>query len=65
MDDLKTYTVLVNVTVRGESEEDALDYLYHAIDVSDMIDQDGIVGIEVIEDSIVDDTENDDSDEEE
>jgi len=31
--------------VYGETEADALDYVQHALDMSDLLDQDGIVGV--------------------
>jgi hypothetical protein len=35
----------VNVIVYGETEADALDYIQIALDNSDLLDQDGIVGV--------------------
>jgi hypothetical protein len=49
-DNLDKYTVYVKLTVVGESIEDALDYALQAVDASDLLDQDGVVGIEVDED---------------
>lgn len=52
MDDIKLnkYTVYVKLTVWGESPEDAAEYTNSAIDASDLLTQDGIVGIEPIDD---------------
>jgi hypothetical protein len=65
-DRLNKYTVFLKLTVWGESPEDALDYANSAIDTSDMLSQDGIVGIELIDDidsiELVDEDENDDDD---
>jgi hypothetical protein len=49
MNKLKSYEVFLKVFVKGESEEDALDSVYTAVDMCDLLDQDGIVGVEVIE----------------
>lgn len=48
---LERYTVYAKLTVWGESPEDALDYAYTAVDNSDLLTQDGIVGIELIDDA--------------
>lgn len=65
--DMNVYTLYVKVTTLGESIDDALDYVYSALDKSDLLDQDGIVGLEIDEDSIepVEDEDDygDDSDE--
>jgi hypothetical protein len=45
MNKLNKYIVPVNVIVYGETEADALDYIQIALDNSDLLDQDGIVGI--------------------
>lgn len=50
MDSLKTYGVYVKVFVLGENEEDALDSVFNAVDGCDLLDQDAIVGVEVVED---------------
>ncbi len=52
MDDTKLdkYTVYVKLTVWGESPEDAVDYVENAIDASDLLTQDGIIGIEIVDD---------------
>lgn len=68
MDDTKLnkYTVYVKLTVWGESPEDAADYVNTALDRSDLLTQDGIIGIESVDDTDnielveeYDDTEND------
>lgn len=51
-DKLEKYTVFVKLTVLGESPEDALEYANNAIDTSDLLDQDGVVGIALDEDTI-------------
>lgn len=51
MEDINKYTVYVKLTVWGESPEDALDYANSAIDASDLLTQDGIIGLEIIDDS--------------
>lgn len=50
MDKLNSYEVFLKVFVKGESEEDALDSVYTAVDMCDILDQDGIIGVEVLED---------------
>jgi len=45
MKKLNTYIMPVNVIVYGETEADALDYIQIALDNSDLLDQDGIVGV--------------------
>jgi hypothetical protein len=42
---LNKYIVPVNLIVYGETEADALDYAVTALDRSDLLDQDGIVGV--------------------
>lgn len=51
MEDINKYTVYVKLTVWGESPEDALDYANSAIDTSDLLTQDGIIGLEIIDDA--------------
>lgn len=51
-DRLEKYTVFVKLTVLGDSPEDALEYANNAIDNSDLLDQDGVVGIALDEDTI-------------
>lgn len=48
---LEKYTVYAKLTVFGESPEDALDYAYNAVDNSDLLSQDGVVGIELVDDA--------------
>lgn len=45
MEKLNKYIVPINLIVYGENETDALDYVQHALDISDLLDQDGIVGV--------------------
>lgn len=47
MDKLSKYIVPVNLIVFGESEEDALAYVEEAVEHSDILDQDGIIGVDV------------------
>lgn len=53
MEELKTYRVLLDVTLLAESEADALDSIYTAIDTSDFLEQDAIRGVEVVEDDVM------------
>ncbi len=46
MEKLNKYIVPVHFIVFGESEEDALQYAEEAVEHSDLLDQDGIVGID-------------------
>ena len=50
MEPLKTYEVYVKMIVYGESEVDALDTANAAVDSSDLLDQDGVLGLEVTDD---------------
>ncbi len=45
MEKLNKYIIPVNIIVYGETEADALDYVQVALDNSDLLDQDGIVGV--------------------
>ena len=45
MDKLNKYIVPINLIVYGETEADALEYVQAALDRSDLLDQDGIVGV--------------------
>ncbi len=45
MEKLNKYIVPVNMIVYGETEADALDYVQNALDMSDLLDQDDIVGV--------------------
>jgi hypothetical protein len=45
MNKLNKYIVPVTLIVYGETEADALDYAQNALDQSDLLDQDGIVGV--------------------
>lgn len=62
MNKLNKYSTYVKVFVFGESEEDALDSLNAAVDSCDLLDQDGVIGIEVLDD-VEDLTGYDDDDE--
>lgn len=42
---LNKYIVPITVITFGETEADALDYVQTALDRSDLLDQDGIVGV--------------------
>lgn len=50
MEKLKSFSVFLKLTVKGESEMDAIESVYTAVDNCDLLDQDGIVGIEVVDD---------------
>jgi hypothetical protein len=54
MDDVKLneYVVYVKLTIVGETPEDALDYATSAIAFTDLLEQDGVVGIELLDDTI-------------
>jgi hypothetical protein len=45
MKKLNKYVVPVELTVYGESEADAIGYVQDALDHSDILDQDGILGV--------------------
>lgn len=62
---LEKYSLYLKLTVVGESPEDALDYATTAIDNSDLLDQDGVVGIEIVDDvDSIEPIENEDEDDE-
>lgn len=67
MEKLKSFNVFLKLIVKGESEMDALESVYSAVDACDLLDQDGVVAIEVIEEVETDDEEDEDffNDEEE
>lgn len=48
--DLDAYVVFVKLTVMGENPNDALEYVTSAVDNSDLLEQDGVIGIEVVDD---------------
>lgn len=48
--DLDAYVVYVKLTVLGEAPNDALEYATSAVDNSDLLEQDGVIGIEVVDD---------------
>lgn len=52
MNSLNKHTVLLRITVFGDDEEDAIATVYDAIDSSNLIDNDGLVSVEVLEDSV-------------
>ena len=45
MNGLNKYMVPVTLIVYGETEADAMDYTQTALDNSDLLDQDGIIGV--------------------
>lgn len=65
MNELNQYMVYVKLTVWGESPEDALDYASSAVDSSDLLTQDGVIGIEIVDDTdsieLVEETYDDDA----
>lgn len=46
MSHLNKYIVPVQLIVFGESEEDAIAYVEEAVERSDILDQDGVIGID-------------------
>jgi hypothetical protein len=59
MKPLKTYGVFVKVFVLGENEQEAVETLNEALDSSDLINQDGVLGFNPAENEDVDETEED------
>jgi hypothetical protein len=59
MKPLKTYGVFVKVFVLGETEYDAIETLNEALDSSDLLDQDGVLGFNPSETDDVDENEED------
>jgi PDZ domain-containing secreted protein len=59
---LNRYTAYIKLTVFGESIEDAIYYATQAIDTSDLLDQDGVIAIELIDDADSIELLDDDSD---
>jgi hypothetical protein len=59
MKPLKTYGVFVKVFVLGENEHDAIETLNEALDSSDLLDQDGVLGFNPSETDDVDENEED------
>lgn len=47
---IDAYVVYVKLTVAGDSPDDALEYATNAIDSSDLLEQDGVIGIEIVDD---------------
>jgi hypothetical protein len=68
MDDLRLnkYVAYVKLTVFGETAEDAVYYATNALDTSDLLEQDGVVGIELTDDAdtieLVEDDDDDSGD---
>jgi hypothetical protein len=68
MDDLRLnkYVAYVKLTVFGETAEDAVYYATSALDTSDLLEQDGVVGIELTDDAdtieLVEDDDDDSGD---
>ena len=57
---LNKYIVPVELTVYGESEGDAIGYVQEALDHSDILEQDGILGVNPdIEEEVVELVEED------
>lgn len=61
MEKLNTYVIYVKMFVLGESEEDAYDTADTAVTTSNLLDQDGVVGIAEVD---IDDVELLDEDDE-
>ena len=51
---LRKYRVPITLIVYGEREEDAWEYVEEAIDKSNLLDQDGILGIDDTETDLED-----------
>mgnify|MGYP003321406986 CR=1 FL=1 len=52
MDKLQKFIVPINVIVYGEDETDAITYVEEALDNSSFIQEDGIIGVEVMADDV-------------
>ena len=67
MNKLNKYIVPINLIVYGENEEDAIGYAMDAVDHSAIIQEDGIIGADILDDDVelIGEEENDDSDTEE
>jgi hypothetical protein len=52
MDKLQKFIVPINVIVYGEDETDAITYVEEALDNSSFIQEDGIIGAEVMADDV-------------
>ena len=63
---LNKYVAYVKLTVFGENAEDAIYYATSALDTSDLLEQDGVVGIELTDDAdtieLVEDDDDDSGD---
>jgi hypothetical protein len=60
MDKLNKYTVPVQLIVYGENELEAIGYVQDALDRSDLLEQDGILGVNPdIDEYMVDEIEED------
>jgi hypothetical protein len=59
------YEVYLRVTVLGETETDALETLFDAVDQSNLLNEDGVVSIQVLSDTVEQlDSFNDEDDDE-
>lgn len=52
MEKLNKYIVPVNLIVYGENEEDAINYVESAIDNSALIQEDGIIGADILNEDV-------------
>lgn len=54
MNTLNKYMVPIELIVYGESENDAINYVQEALDHSDLLEQDGVLGVnpDIEEDSV-------------
>jgi len=52
MDKLQKFIVPIHVIVYGEDETDAITYVEEALDNSSFIQEDGIIGVEVMADDV-------------
>ena len=49
---LKRYIVPIFIVSYGESESDAVNYVEHALDSSELVFEDGIFSAEILEDEV-------------
>lgn len=62
MNKLNKYIVPVNLIVYGEDEDDAIGYVTDAVDHSAIIQEDGIIGADILDDDVEFIGEEDDDD---
>mgnify|MGYP001019984117 CR=1 FL=1 len=57
MKPLKTYGAFVKIFVLGENEADAMESLNDALDASNLLEQDGVIGFNPVEDDDIEEDE--------